>query len=1025
MSRSVPSARARLAALAVLALAPLRPLSAEMLPVRGYSTRDGLPHDRVKRVREDRLGFLWLCTTEGLSRFDGREFVTYGLGEGLPVPSTNDFLPADGGAWVATNGGGVAWFEPDLPKPRFRPVEVGVDGGARVNVLHLDAGGTLWAGTDGGLFRMARARTFRPDAAFERVALGVPGQPEESVMVWAFLEDGPRLLAGTRFGIAVLEGGATVRRVALRPTEVDTVAALARAADGTVLAGHLGGGLYFLDPSTLAVRRRISREDGLPHASVTALLVSGERIVAGTEDGIAVIDGSRVTAWGGREGLVDARISAIEEDRDGGYWLATPGRGVMRVSLTGDLLFHERDGLGSIVSDVFTRRNGEICVVSAGWRLSRPEGRGFATVRPRLPPDFADDAWRVFHGVLEDHEGSFWVASRRGIARFSPVGRLEELARAGPAARYTTRDGLASDDVSHLFEDPRGDVWIGTFNPAREPLTRWSRATGRFERFGAADGLPALGSPFRFASDAAGNVWISYRDGTIARYRNGRFRVLSGHDGFPFAPVVGFASDSRGRLWITTFGKGLVRVEAPDADRPSATLYGAAEGIRAFHLGPVVADGRGRVVFATSHDLVRFDPERGSASELRAARGLLSSDATGACRDAEGRLWFASWNGLARIDGDAGTPRPTPTVRLASALVSGEERPVPGTGATELDLGRLPYSAYVAVEFLGLGCAGEPLLYEHLLEGLDRGWSAPRRDRTVRWDHLSSGRYRLLVRALGPGGERSAPASLTFVVRPPVWRRWWFLAGAAFLLAASGYAVEAARWRRRREVDAVRARIASDLHDDLGASLSRISILSEVAARRVRDGGSAAEIVEKIGETARGVVEKLADGIWAVDPRRDDLGSLAERLRLAAADLLDPAGISWRVAVPEEAGRLPLGPDARREVYLLLKEAISNAARHSGARSVTLTAAERPGAVELELRDDGRGLSEGPTNGTRLVGGRGLGNMRDRAAALGATLLVEGEAGRGTRVVLRLPTHEHALSRASRAATIAAARRRR
>lgn len=1003
MTRLPFFARARLAALAVLALASLRPLAAEMLPVRSYSTLDGLPHDRVKHVRQDRLGFLWLCTTEGLSRFDGREFVTYGMAEGLPVPSANDFLPADGGAWVATNGGGVAWFEPDLPKPRFRPVAVGADGGARVNVLHLDGAGTLWAGTDGGLFRMPRGRTYRADAAFERVALGVPGQPEESVMVWAFLEAGPRLLAGTRFGIAVLEAGVTVRRVALRPTEVDTVVALARADDGTILAGHLGGGLFFLDPSTLAVLRRLSKEDGLPHASVTALVVSKGRIVAGTEDGIAVIEGDRVTAWGDRDGLVDARISAIEEDRDGGYWLATPGRGAMRVSLSGDALFHERDGLGSIVSSVFARRNGELCVVSAGWRLSRPEGRGFATVRPNLPPELADDAWRVFHGVLEDHEGGFWLASRRGIARFAPAARLEELARAAPAALYTTRDGLASDDVSHLFEDSRGDVWIGTFNPAREPLTRFRRATGRFERFGAADGLPALGSPFRFGSDAAGNVWVAYRDGTIARYRRGRFLVLSGHDGFPSAPVGGFASDTRGRLWITTFGAGLVRVEEPDAERPSATAYGAAHGIRAFHLGPVVADGRGRVVFATSRDLVLFDPETGTASELRAARGLLSSDATGACRDAKGRLWFASWNGLARIDADAKVPRPSPSVRLASALVSGEERPVPGTGTTELDLGVLPYSAYVTVEVLGLGCPGEPLLYEHLLEGLERDWSAPRRDRTVRWDHLSSGRYRFLVRAVGPGGERSAPASLTFVVRPPFWRRWWFLSGLALLLAGSGYAVEAARWRRRREVDAVRARIASDLHDDLGASLSRISILSEVAARRARDGGSATEIVERIGEASRVVVEKLADGIWAVDPRRDDLASLGERLRLVAADLLEPAGISWRVAIPDDADRVPLHPDERRDVYLLLKEAIANAARHSGARTVTLVLSAGPGVLDFELRDNGRGFPpEGPANGERLVGGRGLGNMRDRAAALGATLRIEGASGGGTLVALRL-----------------------
>lgn len=1001
-----------------------RPVRAELLPVRGYSTRDGLPHDRVKRMRRDVLGFLWLCTSEGLARFDGREFVTYGVAEGLPVPSVNDFLPAEGGAWVATNGGGIAWFDPESPAPRFHAVAVGEDGGARVNALHLDAAGTLWAGTDGGLFRMARGRTYRPGSAFERVLLDVPPQPEEAVMVWDFLEDGSRLLVATRFGIVVLANGEAVRRVALDPTEVDTVVALARAPDGTILAGHVGGGLFFLDRASLKVVRRLSTEDGLPHPSVTALLVSKGRILAGTPDGLAVIEAEQVTAWRRSEGLIDGRISWIVEDDEGGCWLATPGRGVMRISLSGDVLYDERDGLGANVSNVFTRRNGDLCVVSSGWRLSHLVGRRFETVWPRLPQEFAEDAWRVFHGVIEDHEGGFWMASRRGVARFAPVDRLSDLARNAPIAFYTVHDGLASDDVSHLFEDARGDVWFGTFNPARDPLTRWQRSTGRFERFGSREGLPGLGSPFRFVGDRAGNVWISYRDGTLARFRGGRFEVLSGRDGFPSAPVGGFAVDALGRLWMTTFGQGLLRVDSPDAERAVAVPVGAAQGIGAFHLGPIVGEEGGRIVFATSRDLLRFDPADGSISELRAARGVLSSDATAGCRDRSGIVWFASWNGLLRVDPRTRPPRYRPAARISAALVSGERRPVPGTGATRLDLGELSHSSDLTVEFSGLGCAGELLMFEHQLDGLDRGWSSPRQDRSVRWDQLAAGSYRFQVRAVAPDGSRSAPASVAFRIRPPFWRRWWFLLGLALLLAATGYAFEAARWRRRREVDAVRARIASDLHDDLGAGLSRISILSEVAARRDRDGSPSSEIVGKIGASAREVVEKLADGIWAVDPRRDDLGSLVERLGLSAGEVLDPAGISWRISQPEGAGRLPLGPEARREAFLVFKEAMTNAARHSGARNVTLTISEGHGTVTFELVDDGRGLPAAPANGPRLVGGRGLGNMRQRAASLGAELLVESAPGQGTRVVLRVPTREHALSRASRAASSAAARRR-
>ncbi len=994
----------RLAAtLALLATPGAFPAHGELLPVRTYTTLDGLSHNRVKQIREDGLGFLWFCTTEGLSRFDGREFVSYGIAEGLPVPSTNDLLASEGGAWVATNGGGVAWFEPGAENPRFRPLAVGVDGGSRVNVLHLDPRGTLWAGTDGGLFRMPRGRTWRQGAAFERVALGVPGQPEESVMVWAFLETDAGVLVGTRFGLMLVSPAGEVRRIPLAPTGTDTVVALARAADGRILAGLLRGGLVILDPGTFRITGRMGESDGLPGPSVTAILVLPDRVLLGSEDGLVVLEGRRVTAWGTREGLPNSRITAILEDRDGGVWLATPGSGAVRVSLSGNALFRESDGLGSIVSAVFVRRSGEICVASSNWTLSRPEGRGFASVRPRLPAGLDEISWRAYHGVLEDHEGGFWLASRQGLVRFAPAVRLEQLARQAPIAVYTTRDGLASDDLSHLFEDSRGDVWIGTFGPAREPLTRYRRSTGRFERFGEADGLPALGSPYHFAEDAAGNVWISYRDGTLARFRGGRFQVLSGRNGIPSAPVGGFALDRRGRLWATTFGKGLMRIDEPDADEPDAFRYGPAEGISAFQLGEIALDADDRVVFTTSRALMRLDPSTGTVSELRAARGVLSADATGACRDRDGKLWFASWNGLARLSGGPAQAVRPPAVRVSATQVSGEARPVSGLGEMAIDLGELPHSATISIDFFGLGRPGEPLFYEHLLEGFDRTWSERRKDRTVHFDHLAAGSYRFLVRSVALGGESSTPAVVTFKVLPPFWRRWWFLSGLALLLTGTGYAVEAARWRRRRELDAVRTRIASDLHDDLGASLSRISILSEVASRRTREGGSPAELVEKIGEASRTVVEKLADGIWAVDPRRDDLRSLGERLRLAAAELLEPAGISWRVEVPEGAERVGMHPDQRRNVYLLLKEAMANAARHSHAHSATLVVTSAHGDLGLELRDDGLGFDAGTVGrGARLVGGRGLRNMEERARALGGTLRVESAPGRGTLVSLRL-----------------------
>jgi len=125
----------RLLVLAAVALTGFPPARAELLPVRAYTTAEGLPHDRVKRILQDADGFLWFCTTEGLARFDGRGFKTYGVADGLPVPSLNDMLAAPGGFYLATNGGGIVFFAPSAPpSSRARAITVGsAPAAARVN----------------------------------------------------------------------------------------------------------------------------------------------------------------------------------------------------------------------------------------------------------------------------------------------------------------------------------------------------------------------------------------------------------------------------------------------------------------------------------------------------------------------------------------------------------------------------------------------------------------------------------------------------------------------------------------------------------------------------------------------------------------------------------------------------------------------------------------------------------------------------------------------------------------------------
>ena len=155
---------------------------------------------------------------------------------------------------------------------------------------------------------------------------------------------------------------------------------------------------------------------------------------------------------------------------------------------------------------MFEGRDGALYAVSMNQRIHRFDGRRFTAIRPNLSRDVSDP-----YGpgrLLQDRTGEWWIPGGAGLYRFPRVKRFEELQRVPPKAVYTTRDGLAGDDVGRLFEDSRGDIWIGRWNPTSFVVTRWDRATGAFHRYSDAHGLPAFNRIASFAEDRAGNMWI-------------------------------------------------------------------------------------------------------------------------------------------------------------------------------------------------------------------------------------------------------------------------------------------------------------------------------------------------------------------------------------------------------------------------------------------------------------------------------------------------------------------------------------
>jgi signal transduction histidine kinase len=245
-------------------------------------------------------------------------------------------------------------------------------------------------------------------------------------------------------------------------------------------------------------------------------------------------------------------------------------------------------------------------------------------------------------------------------------------------------------------------------------------------------------------------------------------------------------------------------------------------------------------------------------------------------------------------------------------------------------------------------------------------------------------------------------ATLSFTIAAPVWRRWWFMALVSALVGSAAFALYRYRVSRLLEIERVRTRIAADLHDDIGASLSRVAIMSEVLKRQV-PGSASVPMLTEIADSARELVGSMRDIVWAIDPRRDDADDVVVRIRTFASDMLEAHGIKWSFHTPTDFGNIKLDADAKRHILLFFKEAINNVVRHSKASEVRLDIQVAQNRLIGEVRDDGEGFATVPEIIAGGLRGQGLASMQRRVGHLRGTLAIDSSPGQGTHVRLMIP----------------------
>jgi len=1004
----------RLAIAAALVLgAPRAP--AEQLPLKSYTTADGLPSDRVHCILSDSRGFLWMGTEDGLSRFDGYGFRNIGVADGLPSSSVRAVVESrrsPGVYWIGTSAGLVrldASQERGPHGPAMRVLHAASGGEAdAILALTEDRAGTLWVGTESGLSRLAG------DGSLQAVDLGAESPPGNPVHALAEDRSG-NLWIGLEEGLLRRSPDGTVRRTASH-SETFGVRCLLLDRAGRLWAGTPRDGLVSIEFETpgsgeTLARPAFSARNGLAGDHVTDLLETADGTLwASCYGGVSEIarDRASLRSYTTAEGLSGFGMWSLAEDRDGDLWIGSDDAGLMRLARNGFRQFDARDGLQSTrIGSLFLSRDGAMCAFTRGRRredvlagdgqIECWDGRRFSAQRAAVPPGTLF-GWGWSQIAFQDHVGEWWLPTLSGLYRY-PAASFSSLGSAAPTV-YGPSDGLPDPRLFRLYEDRRGDVWIGVIGD-RGNLARWERATNRIRAFSQADGVPGR-QPMAFAEDRGGALWIGLRDGGLLRWREGRMRLFETADGLPAGSVRALLCDGRGRLWLATSRSGVARVDRPEDDRPRFESFGAAQGLSSENTSSLTEDRAGRVYVGTERGLDRIDPERRVVERFTSDDGLARGVVETSLRDRDGALWFGSVEGLSRLEPAPDGQAALPPVLVSGVQVNGVHQPLPELGSRSLRLAPgVVEPASVEIEFVAPDFApgGRPR-YQYRVDGLDRDWNAPTAQRSVVYARLPSGSYRFRVRGIASDGSVGPQeAAVAFAVRPTFWKRPEVAATLALLAAAVAYALHRGRLRRVLAIERVRTRVAKDLHDDVGAGLSEIAILSEVAAHGDGRPAQSETALREIGDAARRLVDSMSDIVWSTDPRQDEAASLVARIRHFAANTLESRRIGWRLDVPPQFESRVLDAETRRQMLLIVKEALTNVARHSGCSRASVRIVPESNEVSIEVEDDGRGFSSAEGNG----GGHGLTNMQARAASLGGSFRLDSRPGAGTRIHVRLP----------------------
>jgi signal transduction histidine kinase/ligand-binding sensor domain-containing protein len=974
--------------MAALVLTGQAVLGSPNFTTRVWLRENGLPQNKVSSVIQTHDGYLWVGTYNGLARFDGVRFVCYDSGN---TPELSDslitslFEDKDGTIWIGHETGEVTTyaqghFEPagaNVHWAKKKILDIGADesgdvwlfnedgllarvrdglvltpeSGVRTNVMEMTRSGrgTIWVGRAGRISVLHHGQIM--PLAFEAGLTNL-----EVSAIGAGRDGGLWMMADGR--LRKWKDGVWTEDRGPAPFGESPLLKLVESRNGTLLGATSDQGFALISPDGKVLK--FNRATGFFYDWVIDLCEDREgNIWAGTGGGgLALIRESSVQKFAPPDAWQGRAILSVCFDRENAMWVGTEGAGLYRCQNGAWTNFAADAGLANpYVWSLAEDTDGNLWAGSWGAGLFLRRGDHFESA-PGMGEIFTP-----MPSLFPSRQGGLWVGTTEGLLRYDAAGKKTWFAKDGISAKR---------DVRCIIESRTGEVWFGT---AGEGL--FCLQSGQLKQFRKADGLP--GDFVRcLREDETGALWIGTSEG-LCQFKDNHFTALTTKQGLHDNVICDIEEDGHGFFWISSFN-GIFRVSKAELQQ--------------------CADGR----LASVHCLA-----------FGIGDGMPTLEATGGgCKAADGTLWFPTDRGLVAIDPqDVKTNQLKPPVLIEGLLVDNQiVNGLDSSSRLKIPPGRHRFE----FQYTGLSFAApEKVRFKYRLDKLDADWIDAGTKRAADYPYIPPGDYTFRVIACNNDGVwNETGASMAFTVLPYFWQTAWFraLGLSGIILLAGGGAWLGTRRRMRRKLEILerqravereRTRIAKDIHDDLGASLTRINLLSQSARRDMDDPPQREKNLDQICTTARQLTRAMDEIVWAVDPQHDTLDSLASYLGKLIHELLGDSGIRCRLDFPVHLPAWPVTAEVRHNLFLAFKEALHNVLKHSRATEVQISFSPEPSAFVVNITDNGCGFDLAAMDGQSRPRRNGLVNMRKRLEEIGGRCEIETGRGHGTRVVFILP----------------------